>query len=351
MRKLFLLSFGLLSFFFLSTMTSCGEKDPVVTDPDPEDTVTVVPDSLARGADVSWLTEMEQSGKKFYNAAGTEMECMALLKSLGMNSIRLRVWVNPTDGWCNTADLLVKAKRAHNLGMRILIDFHYSDSWADPSKQTKPATWSSLSFVNLRNAVTEHTTSVLITLKDNGITPEWVQVGNETGDGMLWPDGKASVDMANYAMLSNAGYNAVKAVFPNTKVMIHINNGWNNTLFRWIFDGLKAQGAKWDVIGMSLYPSDTNWSTYNTQCLSNMNDMVNRYGSEVMLCEVGMDWRYADACKLFLTDLISKVKSIKNKKGLGVFYWEPECYGGWKNYGLGAFDSSGKPTVALDAFK
>jgi Arabinogalactan endo-1,4-beta-galactosidase len=96
---------------------------------------------FAAGADVSWLTQMEAAGKKFYNAGGTQMECMALLKSLGMNTIRLRVWVNPSDGWCNAQDLLVKAKRARDLGMRILIDFHYSDSWADPSKQTKPAAW------------------------------------------------------------------------------------------------------------------------------------------------------------------------------------------------------------------
>lgn len=351
MRKWIAFSFSLFSMFCLSAFTSCEKENPIIIDPKPEDTVVVVLDSLARGADVSWLTEMEQSGKKFYNAVGTQMECMALLKSLGMNSIRLRVWVNPSDGWCNTADLLIKAKRANDLGMRLLIDFHYSDSWADPSKQTKPAAWTNLSFFDLRAAVTEHTTSVLTVLKDNGITPEWVQVGNETGNGMLWPDGKASVDMANYAMLSNAGYQAVKDVFPQTKVMIHVQNGWDNALFRWIFDGLKAQGGKWDVIGMSLYPTNTNWSSLNTSCLYNMNDMVNRFGSEVMLCEVGMDWRYPEACKLFLTDLIAKVKSVKNKKGLGVLYWEPQCYGGWKNYGLGAFDSNGRPTVGLDAFK
>lgn len=359
MRKRFLLSFGLISIFFLTSFTSCGEKDPINTVVPPKDTVVIPPsdtlfvrtDSLARGADVSWLTEMEQSGKKFYKNDSTQMECIRLLRSLGMNAIRLRVWVNPSDGWCNTADLLIKAKRANDLGMRILIDFHYSDSWADPSKQTKPAAWSTLSFVTLRNAVTEHTTAVLTTLKNNGITPEWVQVGNETGNGMLWEDGKASVDMANYAMLSNAGYHSVKAVFPTTKVMIHVQNGWNNTTFRWIFDGLKAQGGKWDVIGMSLYPTNTDWSTLNAQCFSNMNDMVSRYGSEVMVCEVGMDWRYPDACNLFLKDLITKVKAVNGKKGLGVFYWEPECYGGWKNYGLGAFDSTGKPTVALEAFK
>jgi arabinogalactan endo-1,4-beta-galactosidase len=343
--------FAVLSTSLIGFFTACEKEAPSDNDPDPIDTVVVVKDSLARGADVSWLTEMEQSGKKFYNATGTETECMTLLKSLGMNAIRLRVWVNPSDGWCNAADMLVKAKRANQLGMRLLIDFHYSDSWADPSKQNKPAAWSSLSFVDLRAAVASHTTSVLTLLKDNGVEPEWVQVGNETGNGMLWPEGKASVDMANYAKLSLSGYQAVKSVFPNAKVMIHVQNGWDNALFRWLFDGLKNQGAKWDVIGMSLYPTAANWSSLNNQCLYNMNDVSARYGCEVMVCEVGMDWRYPDDCNQFLSDLIVKLKAVNNRKGLGVFYWEPECYGGWKSYGLGAFDSSGKPTVALNAFR
>src|SRR5574344_1619117 len=100
---------------------------------------------LARGADVSWLTQMESSGIKFYDANGKATECMSLLRSLGMNAIRLRVWVNPTNGWCNQSDVVAKAYRAAQLGFRILIDFHYSDTWADPSSQTKPSAWSSMS--------------------------------------------------------------------------------------------------------------------------------------------------------------------------------------------------------------
>lgn len=102
---------------------------------------------------------------------------------------------------------------------------------------------------------------------------------------------------------------------------------------------------------MSLYPSVSNWSTLNTQCLANMNDMVSRYNKDVMIVETGMSWDQADACKAFLTDLIAKVKSISNKRGCGVLYWEPEAYSNWKGYTLGAFDNDGKPTVALDAFK
>ncbi|MVN21440.1 glycoside hydrolase family 53 protein [Mucilaginibacter arboris] len=304
---------------------------------------------FAKGADVSWLTQMEASNYKFYNSSGTQQDCMQLLKDKGMNAIRLRVWVNPTDGWCNTADLVVKAKRASALGMKIMIDFHYSDSWADPSKQTKPAAWVNLDFNTLITTVHDYTQSVMNTLKANNITPDWVQVGNETNDGMLWENGRASTNMANFAKLVSAGYQAVKEVSSTTQVIVHISNGYDNSLFRWMFDGLKSNGAKWDIIGMSLYPTASNWQTYNTQCLTNMNDMVSRYSTPVMICEVGFAASDATTAKAFLTDLISKTKSISNGNGLGVFYWEPEAYN-WMNYGLGAFDQSGKPTVALDAF-
>jgi len=306
--------------------------------------------SFAKGADVGWLTQMESSGIKFYNSSGTEQDCMQILKNLGMNSIRLRVWVNPTDGWCNTQDVVAKATRAKNLGMKILLDFHYSDWWADPGKQNKPAAWASQDFTTLKQSLIDHTTSVLNALKANGITPTWTQIGNETNNGMLWPDGMASTSMSNFAQLIEAGYNAVKSVDTSIKVIVHISNGFDNNLFRWIFDGLKANGAHWDIIGMSLYPTVTNWSELNTQCLANMNDMVSRYNKDVMVVEVGMSWDQATACNSFLTDLISKVKSVPAGRGLGVFYWEPESYNNWSGYSLGAFDNNGRPTIALNAF-
>jgi len=332
-----------LGILFTILFSGCKAKDPIVVPP--------TPPAFAKGADVSWVTEMEAKNTTFFNAVGTPTECMTLLKSLGMNAIRLRVWVNPADGWCNTQDMLAKAIRANNLGMRIMIDFHYSDSWADPSKQTKPAAWTNLSFTDLKTAVATHTTTVLNLLKTNNITPEWVQVGNETGNGMLWPDGMASTNMANYAALNNAGYDAVKSVFPNAKVIVHIQEGNNNSLFRWLFDELLANGGKWDVIGMSLYPTTTNWNVMDDACLTNMTDMISRYGKEVMICEVGMSWDSPTSAFNFLTDIITKTKSIPNGKGLGVFYWEPESYNNWNGYSLGAFDDSGKPTAALNAFK
>lgn len=334
----------------MALMISCGKsfEEPQPTPPDPVPPPT--PASFAKGADVSWITEMEAAGKKFYNSAGTQQECISLLKSLGMNTIRLRVWVNPTGGWNNTADVVAKALRAKNLGMRIMIDFHYSDTWADPGHQTKPAAWASQDLATLKNSLRDHTTAVLNALKAQSINPEWVQVGNEIDDGMLWPEGRASINIANFAQLINTGYDAVKSVFASAKVIVHCSNGNNNSLFRWLFDGIKANGGKWDVIGLSLYPNESNWQTMNNNCASNMADMITRYNTEVMVVEVGMSWDQSAACKSFLDDLIAKTKAIANNKGLGVLYWEPQSYLNWQGYTLGAFDNSGKPTVALNAF-
>ncbi|HMO60946.1 MAG TPA: glycosyl hydrolase 53 family protein [Ferruginibacter sp.] len=322
---------------------------PVVPPPPPApDTSTVV---FAKGADIGWLSEMEAAGKKFYNNSGTEQDCIELLKSKGINAIRLRVWVNPADGWCNAADVVKQAVRAKNAGMRIMIDFHYSDWWADPGKQNKPAAWKTLSFTELKAALAAHTTDVLLQLKTAGVTPEWVQVGNENDDGMLWEDGRASTNMNQFAALIQAGYDAVKAVSSNIKVIVHISNGWNNDLFRWIFDGLQANSTRYDIIAMSLYPTVNNWRQLNQQCLLNMNNMTVRYNKPVMISEVGMPWDAADTCQLFLKDIIAKNKLLPGNKGLGVFYWEPQCHNNWKGYTLGAFDNSGRPTVAMDAFK
>lgn len=328
--------------FLVILFSSCEKKDADPFTPGNE---------FARGADVSWVTEMEAAGRKFYNGSGTQMELMSLLQTLGMNTIRLRVWVDPVNGYNNKADVVSKALRAKNRNMRIMINFHYSDTWADPGHQTKPAAWSGQNINALKISLADHTRDVLSALKNAGVTPEWVQVGNETNDGMLWPEGRASSAMNNIAQLINAGYDAVKSVFPEAKVVVHVSNGWDNNLFRWLFDGLKNNGGKWDVIGMSLYPTPNNWSDLNMQCFINMNDMVARYNTEVMVVETGMSWDQPNASKSFLTDIINKTKAVTGNKGLGVLYWEPQAYNNWNGYTLGAFDNSGKPTIALDAFK
>jgi arabinogalactan endo-1,4-beta-galactosidase len=302
--------------------------------------------TFARGADVSWITQMEASGYRWYNDNGTQQDVLQILKDHGMNSVRLRVWVNPSGGWNGVNDVVAKAIRARNAGMRIMIDFHYSDSWADPGKQTKPAAWASHNFTQLMNDVYQHTFNTMNTLASNGIFPEWVQVGNETNNGMLWEDGRASANMRNYAWLVNSGYDAVKAVSPNSKVIVHLSNGYDNALFRWNFDGLRSNGARWDIIGMSLYPEPGNWQTLVGQTITNVNDMRSRYGKGVMIVEVGMSWDQATASKAFLTELITR---SRNAGALGVLYWEPQAYN-WQGYSKGAWNTNGRPTIALDAF-
>ncbi len=346
MKSKNIVCFAVLLIFAACKKDNSGDGNKTTT----TDTTKTTTSALIKGADVSWLTQMEASGVKFYNNNGAQVERMQLMKDKGMNAIRLRAWVNPADGWCNTDDVVAKAIRAQKLGMKIMIDLHYSDVWADPGHQSKPVAWQSLDYAGLKAVVGTYTASVMNALKAKGITPDWVQVGNETTDGMLWEDGRASKNMAGFAALVKRGYDAVKSVSTSTQVIVHLANGYDNALFRWLFDGLKANGAKWDIIGMSLYPSTSNWQAYNQQCLVNMNDMFARYGSPVMVVEVGMPANEAATCKAFLTDLLSKVKTVNGNQGLGVFYWEPEAYN-WQGYGLGAFDSSGKPTVALDAFK
>ena len=332
------------------SLTACSNDDSNSSNtpnPDP----ILEPAVFAQGADVSWLTEMETSGKKFRNASGNEQECMALLRSIGVNAVRLRVWVNPTDGWCGKQDVLVKAKRAKELGERIMIDFHYSDWWADPGKQNIPAAWEEFkdNIAKMKEAVAEHTTDVLSTLKENGIDVEWIQIGNETTTGMLWPLGQAEgTNFKGYIALNNAGYDAAKKVYPDAKCIVHIDRGQELSHLTWMFDGLKNGGARWDVIGLSFYPTDSDWQATSQACLNNISTLAARYGRKVMVCEIGMAWDSSNAAAM----MRKMVDGCKAKpECLGIFYWEPEAYGNWNGYSMGAFDNDGKPTAALDAFK
>ena len=309
--------------------------------------------AFVKGADISWLTQMEDSGYTFYNDWGYKQDVLSILRDHGMNAVRLRVWVNPSDGYYNSlADVITKAKWAKAAGMDVMIDFHYSDTWADPGNQWKPDAWSNLDFNGLMDRVWSYTRDSLEQIKAAGITPKWIQIGNETNNGMLWNDGMASSNMRNFAWLFNSGRNAAKEVFPNAKIIVHLANCQDNSVFRWIFDGLKNNGSQWDVIGASMYPrSVTNmtWQQATAACLTNLNDMVSRYGSEVMITEVGVPWDDAEA-KTIVADVIKKVRSVKSGKGLGVMYWEPEAYN-WQGYTWGAWNPNTKqPTEALDAF-
>lgn len=334
---------------FISCMhTSCSQESPV-TEPRQQEIPTTEVGTFAKGADVSWLTQMESEGLTFSNKAGVATECMKLLRDdCHVDAIRLRVWVNPTEGWSNTDDVLVKARRAVALGLRVMIDFHFSDTWADPGHQQTPVAWTDYDLAKMKNAVAEHVNTMLSKLKAYNVSPEWVQIGNETRTGMLWPLG--SIDNgSNYAELTNAGYNAVKAVFPEAKVIIHIDGGDNLALYTRVFDYMKANNGKYDMIGMSLYPENGKSGEYVNKCVSNITSLYNTYGKPVMICEVGMDYDQAEECRDCIAALISKGQATGHLEG--IFYWEPQAPAGYNGgYNKGCFNN-GTPTVALDAFK
>lgn len=313
------------------------------------------------GADISWETEMESKNQKLYNWKGEERECTALMKEMGMNAVRLRVWVDPSEhnNWCNKEDLLAKAKRAKELGMDVMVDFHYSDWWADPAKQNIPKSWEKLSFKKMSAALATHTNEVLTFLKENGISPKWVQVGNETSNGLLWPLGKLSDNPKQYAGFISAGYDAVKAVFPDAQVIVHLDNGFDTSLYSRNLDALKDNGAKWDMIGMSLYPywamksgKESNAVMTIHDCMKNIRRVSEKYGTDVMIVETGYEvdekkpWLMEQGREQY-AELIRRMKSDTKGRCKGVFYWEPEARP--SQYNLGAFNEEGKPTAIMRA--
>ena len=372
----------LLTGFLFLGLTACGggsdEPEVPAPGPAPAPTPTPTPDptpdnnlSFYKGADISWITEMEKDGKKFYNAAGKETDGFQLMKELGMNAIRLRVWVNPEKAYgnyCNQADVVAKAKRAKEAGMEVMIDFHYSDFFADPGRQTKPAAWEGKTQSELKTAVANHTTDVLKALKEAGVTPKWIQIGNETRNGMLWPEGQLWTDKGdiangwkNYATLSNAGYDAAKKVFSDAIIIVHQNNAWED--LDWWFKKFKAAGGKFDMIGLSHYPqaeSDKTWQNVNQLALSHIKSLANTYNCKVMVCEVGVKTQANESTAAqVLAAFMTEAKKVE--ACAGVFYWEPQGYGGWKPayystlnwnaYDMGTFTSTGKPSKVMDAFK
>ncbi|KAL3091239.1 hypothetical protein niasHT_026498 [Heterodera trifolii] len=272
--------------------------------------------AVYKGADISFVTQQEKDGQPFLDSNGKKTDLFALMKSYGMDAVRLRVWVNPAGGWCNKVDTLNKAKRAKAQGMALMIDFHYADSWADPGQQPIPY------------------------LKSNGISVLWVQVGNEINNGMLWPIAKTP----NYAAISkliNSGYKASKAVYPNALRLL-------TAQFNSYFEALKKAGTNYDAVGISHYPNKSNWQQLNAQSEITMKQMISKFGKEVVVAEIGMKWSDADASEAMLADMFTRVKEMGNN-GIGVFYWEPNLTP--DHYEMGAMDSLGKFTKAITSYK
>ena len=310
--------------------------------------------SWARGCDLSWLSEMEHDSM-FAD------DQIAVLRGGGMNAIRLRVWVNHKTGWSNLPDMLSLARRAADQGQRIMIDIHYSDFFADPAHQTIPEAWQNYDYPTMLEAVREHTLQVLNTLKEEGIRPEWVQIGNETPNGMLWPMGKVERENGNweqYAGLTAMGYKAAKEVFPDIMVIVHVDNAYERR--DWFWQQMKAHGGMWDMIGLSHYPmmsawnGGKSWQEMNQLAEENIRRLIHDWHCPVMIAEVGM-FANDTLSPVVMQDFIDRITAIDSCAG--IFYWEPECYGqwrpaeyiplGWNGYDMGAYTPEGNPSQTL----
>lgn len=335
-----------------------------------------------KGVDVSTLKKNTDRGAVYRNSGGAQVDPLQLLRSNGVNYARLKVWVNPADGYNNRARVLQMARQATDQGMKLLIDFHYSDSWADPGKQNKPAAWSGYSVAQLRDAVYNHTYDVLNALKSQGTPAAMAQVGNEINDGMLWPEGRSS-NWANLATFLTAGANAVRAVSSSTRVVLHLAEGGNNSQHRWWFDNAVSRGVPFDVIAVSHY---LYWHGTAASLRSNLTDLAARYGKDVMVAETAYGFTTANddaEPNIFNSSLASSggfpastagqtsalravfdaVAAVPNGRGIGVFYWEPtwtavagsgwdptnaSSGNGWENQAL--FDYADRALPAMSVF-
>lgn len=295
-----------------------------------------------RGADISVQTLQEEGDEwtdgVIYKEYGAPKDAVVILKNHDFNWIRIRLFHTPSGsdyGASMDLDYVTElAARVKAEGFKFLLDFHYSDTWADPGKQFIPDAWEGMSHSELVIAVHEYTRDVIEHLRDSNVMPEMVQIGNEINCGMLWPDGNpcsgGGGSWENLADLINAGIDGVDAgrgAEPMPEIMIHVSYIQSNgsTLgTRWFFDNLIAQGVEFDIIGQSFYPE---WHGTLANLTTYLDYMAGRYPHDIIIAETAEYYTSGGATpesqKAFLEELIERVQDTPGGKGRGICYWEP----------------------------
>ena len=312
-----------------------------------------------KGMDLSTLLENEKCGAKYYTD-GKEKDILQICKDNGVSMIRLRLWNDPKSdrgepygaGNNDLAVTVETGKRVTDAGMSVLLNYHYSDFWADPGKQIKPKAWKDYGPDELEKTVYEFTKSSLKKLLDQGVNIGMIQVGNELSNGLLWPDGQVP-EYKNIARFVSAGIRACREVKKEIPLMIHLDNGGNNELYRRWFDNYFANGGEdFEYIGMSYYPF---WHGRLRELSANMEDVALRYHKHIIIAEVSMGFTmedyagyekltaserkgYATKEKLlenldypmtkegqadFTSDFLERVRKVPEDRGCGFFWWEP----------------------------
>lgn len=332
-----------------------------------------------QGVDISFLPLIEKENT-VYLENGQSKDFLKILHSKGVNLIRLRLWHTPIPEQHSLSEVLDLAKRLKNEGLDLLLDIHYSDTWADPANQTLPLAWQNLSQTVLEDSVYQYTKKVMQALKSQNTLPALVQIGNEINSGMLWDKGRVGGDFdANWSNLTNLlkkGLLAVKEIDVNIQTMIHLA-GTDSAV--WFLDNLKNKQVNFDILGVSFYPW---WHGKDFNALQNtLNDLANNYDKPILIAETAYpftlnwnDWTNnvigenaqlmsgfpasAEGQKQFLIALKQIIKNIPNQKGIGFCYWGAEWVAfrgnqstngsSWENLALFDFDFNALP--ALDVF-
>lgn len=329
-----------------------------------------------KGVDISSLPEHIDGGERYYTAEGECVDAFDLLAKNNINAIRLRIWNEPqlvheAKGYCNLAHTIDMAKQIKAKGMFFMLDFHYSDYWADPGQQRKPAAWKKLSFEELQDAVYSYTRQVLDALGAVNAMPDMVQIGNEIRSGMLFPDGEVP-HYDRLVKLVNAGIQAVRDTSPNIMVMTHLDQGGRFFYQKEWYDAMFAAGMKpIDAIGISFYSF---WHGTFMDLKSSMEQLIERYQLPVYIVETAHPWRHCE--NEHVSDDLMKMAGLpagqeEQKKALelimqiasevskllptGVFYWEPLCapgktYGSWDE-NMGMLDVDGKALCSFEAYR
>jgi arabinogalactan endo-1,4-beta-galactosidase len=334
-----------------------------------------------RGGDISTLIRGEQDGGVYYTASGRQESALAQLADAGMNWVRLRVWVNPQDGMNNEAQLLAGAREARRYHQHLLLDLHYSDTWADPGHQSTPAAWASQTYAQLQTQMYRYSRQVVAGLVAQGTPPEMVQVGNEINNGLLWPTGTTS-NFAQLAGLLKAGISGVHAAFPPAKIVLHLAAAWSESGLAWWYTQAESYGVQFDIIGLSYYDY---WHGRLDVIQNDLDQLTAQFGKPVMIMETAYPFTLASndpTASLSLSDptlldpgypanpagqaanfrdVLSVVQAVPNHMGLGVFYWEPtwtvvkgngwdptdpSSGDGWENQAMWDYTDTALPVIA-----
>jgi arabinogalactan endo-1,4-beta-galactosidase len=360
----------------IAVLTACGGST--------EPSVRQLPASVFLGADVSALERIEQGGGVFRDG-GKPGDAIAILRAHGGGIFRLRLFVNPNDSDVQVNDLaytIRMARRVKAAGARLLLDFHYSDTWADPGRQTTPAAWASLGMDSLAQRLAGYSTDVITQLKQAGALPDIVQVGNEVDDGLLWPLGQlygagdTTVQWTQFTRLLKAGISGVRAALgpgDSVRIMLHYSQGGSSGGTQWFFDHMDAYGVPYDLIGLSYYPW---WHGTLAQLQNNLVATALRYGRDVAVVETSYPWRAGgwesiaatgsnlaamtwtvspDGQAQFLRDVLGAVAAVPNGHGAGVVWWYPEAIqvpglNVWGGGSLALFDAGGDILPAAGEF-